>query len=138
MYKPTNIMPVETIASTCSEIQAFIEAHYNADNPNAVVERANGLESYMALSGKMLADAKYWYNDLLSSVFIEAIKEGNKAKMGTSTLNKYVDSICKDYQYVVDWTDRINRTCTHQLEFSRTIISKLKQEMYQSQRSTNS
>lgn len=131
MYKASNIMLPNDIHKTCSEIQSFIESHYNADNPNAVVERANMLESYMAISGKMLADAKYHYNETLHSIFIEAVKDGNKEKMQTSTLNKYIDSICRDYQYLVDWCDRTNRSCTHQLEFSRTIISKLKAEFQQ-------
>lgn len=126
-------MTLEQIADNCKEIQSFIEAHYTADNPTAVVDRANALESYMALSGKMLADAKYHYNDMLSSVFIQAVKDGNRERMSASTLNKYVDSLCKDYQYLVDWCDRVNRTCTHQLDFSRTMISKLKEEMRQMQ-----
>lgn len=129
MFQATNIMPEADIFKTCQEIQRYLEAHYNADNGNAVVERANNIESYMAISGKMLADAKWHYNKLLQSVFIEAIQQGNKERMSTSTLNKYIDSLCKDNQYLVDWCDRINRTCTHQLEFSRTVISKLKAEI---------
>lgn len=129
MFQATNIMPEVDIFNTCQEIQRYLEAHYNADNGNAVVERANNIESYMAISGKMLADAKWHYNNLLQSVFISAIQQGNKERMSTSTLNKYIDSLCKDNQYLVDWCDRINRTCTHQLEFSRTVISKLKAEI---------
>lgn len=119
MFRATNIFTPEQIQKNCEEIQPFIEAHYNADNPTAVVERANVLESYMALSGKLLADAKYNYNEILNSVFVEAVKQGNSSKMQTSTLNKYIDSLCRDYQYLVDWTDRINRTCTHEIEFAR-------------------
>ena len=83
----------------------------------------------MALSGKMVADAKYRYDEVLNSVFIKAVRDGNESRMQTSTLNKYIDSLCKDYAYLFTWSDRINRTCTHQLDFSRTMISKLKEEM---------
>lgn len=127
MYRATNIMPLETIQDTLIEIQLFFEQPYDADNGTAIVERSQKIESYMATSGKMVADAKYHYNAVFESGFIEAIKQNTK--VSASTLNKYLDSLCKDYQYLVDWSDRINRTCTHQLDFSRTILSKLKAEM---------
>lgn len=133
MYKPTNIMPLSEIATSCHELQTFLEAHYEADNPNAVVQRGNYLESYMAISGKMLADAKYHYNEMVNSHVIEAVRVGNEGKMGTSTINKYIEALCRDAAYYVDWCDRINRACTHQLDFQRTIISKLKEEIRQLQ-----
>lgn len=129
MFTPTNIAYTEQIFASCTEIQAFIEAHYEADNPSAVVDRANVLESYMALSGKMLADAKYRLNEVMHGTFIKSVQEAGRVNMSVSLTNKYIDSVCKDYQYLVDWCDRINRSCTHQLEFSRTIISKLKAEI---------
>lgn len=122
-------MQLHDIQDFCIEIQAFFETPYDADNGNAVVERAQKIEGYMATSSKMLADAKYHYNSVFESGFMEAIKDN--VKVSASTLNKYLDSLCKDYQYLVDWTERLNRTCSHQLDFSRTIISKLKAEMRQ-------
>lgn len=136
MYQAKNIMLGETIANECQRIQNYCEAEYNADVPDAVVERAGILEGYMAISGKMVADAKYQYNDILNSIFIQAVKDGLQQRMPTSTLNKYIDSICKDFQYLVDWTDRINRTCTHQLDLCRSLISKHKTE-YQANQYSN-
>lgn len=133
MYQVTNVATVEDLTRHCNEMQPFLEAHYTADNPQAVLDRANALESYMALSGKLLADAKYRYNEVLHGVFIQAVKDGNSTRMQTSTLNKYIESLCKDYKYLVDWLDRINSSCVHQLDFSRTVLSKLKEEMRQLQ-----
>lgn len=134
MYKPTNIAPPERIAEHLTEIQAFIEAHYEADNPQQVTERAVNLEAYMALSGKLLADAEYHYNELTGSTIMAALKDAMSAKLQTSTLNKYVEAQARDYKYLVTWCDRVNRSCTHQLDMMRTIISKLKSEMYHAQR----
>lgn len=134
MYQASNIATPEQISESCREMQPFIEAHYDADNPTAVVDRANILESYMALSGKMLADAKYRLSEVMNSVFVKSVKEAVNSGMSPSLTNKYIDSVCRDYQYLVDWCDRINRSCTHQLEFARTIISKLKAEMQMSGR----
>lgn len=134
MFQPQNISSPEQIATACKEIQDFIEARYNADNPNAVLDRANTLESYMAWSGKMLADAEHHYNKLVESSIMEALTKAMETKLSTSTLNKYVESIARDYKFLVTWCDRINRSCTHQLDFARTVISKIKAEMLQIQR----
>lgn len=120
---------MDVIQDTCIEVQTFLEQSYDADNGTAVVERAQKMEQYMAVTGKMLADAKYHFSDVFESGFMKAIKEN--IDIAPSTLNKYLDSLVKDYAYIVNWIDRLNRSCTHQLDFSRTIISKLKNEMKQ-------
>jgi hypothetical protein len=81
----------------------------------------------MAQTGKMLADAKWHYNNLLNSEIIKALKDQDK--MTASTLNNYIKGMCKDYQYLVDWIDRINATCTHQIDLMRSLISKHKEEL---------
>lgn len=129
MFKATNIAAPDKIFETCNEMQTYIEAHYNADNGAAVADRAASLEAYMALSGKLLADAKYHYNTAMNSDFIQAIK--NVSNLTASVQKKYVDSICKDYQYLVDWCSRINAACTHQLDMCRSTMSTLREEMKQ-------
>lgn len=133
MYKATNVMSSDDIAKFCQEIQTTLESTYDADNPAAVINRAQVVEGYMALSGKMVADAKYRYNEILNSVFIKAVKDASSINMSASTMNKFIDSTCKDDQYLVDWTERLNRACTHQLDLCRSLISKLKIEMQQLQ-----
>lgn len=128
IFSPTDIMPPDKIFALCNEIQGFIEAPYRSDIGNDVEERAVKLEAYMALSGKLLADAKYHVESLMLSTFKQAVKDAQAANFQTSTLNKYLDVLCKDYNYLVTWCDRINRACTHGVEFSRTLISKLKAE----------
>ena len=127
MYQATQIMTPEEIDKYCREIQPVIEAEYNADNPAAVMDRANTLEGYMALSGKMVADSNYRYREMMDSIFIESVRK--MSGMAPSILSKYLDNLCRDLRYLVDWTDRINRATVHELEFARTVISKLKEEM---------
>lgn len=128
MFTPTNIASAEDIFKYCTEVQTFLESHYEADNGDACVNRGIMAENYMALTGKLLADAKFHVESLLNSKFIEAVRIGNEKKMSASTMNKYIDSLTSEYSYLVNWCDRINRACTHTLEFQRTIISKLKAE----------
>lgn len=129
MFKATNIATEDQIFKSCEEIQSYIESHYEADNGHAVTDRAQTLEAYMALSGKMLADAKYRLNQAITSDFINAYK--NVSNMAPTVQKRYLDSICKDYQYLVDWCERINRTCTHQIDMCRSILSTLREEMKQ-------
>lgn len=121
------ITPPDQLQDYLIEIQAFIEKPYIADDINNIIERAGKLEMYMALSGKLLADAKWHYSNVFETGFIQAIK--TTSKYNASTTNLYLKSLCKDYQYLVDWSDRINASCTHQIDFSRTLISKIKAEM---------
>lgn len=127
MFKASNIATPESIYTSCNEIQSFIESHYEADNGAAVTCRAQQLEAYMALSGKMLADAKYHLNTAINSDFINAFRQ--VANMSPSVQKKYLDSICKDYQYLVDWCGRINAACVHQIDMCRSVLSTLRAEM---------
>ena len=127
MFKATNIYTTEHLNEAANEVQSFLEAEFNADVSAACVQRAEQLAGYMALTGKMLADAKYHYNQLLNSEIIKALKDQDK--MTASTLNNYIKGMCKDYQYLVDWIDRINATCTHQIDLMRSLISKHKEEL---------
>lgn len=134
MFKPTNIASPEEINSHLTEIQGYIEAHYEADNPQQVTDRAVNIEAYMALSGKLLADAEHHYHSIVNSAIMEALKQAIETKLSPSTLNKHVESAARDYKYLVTWCERVNKSCTHQLEMSRTMLSKLKAELYNSQR----
>ncbi len=128
MFTPSNIASPETIFKLCTDVQQFLESGYNADNGDECVTRGQMAEQYMATTGKMLADAKYHVDIVLSSKFLEAVREANKEKMQTSTLNKYLDSLTAEYNYLVTWLDRQNRALVHSIDFTRTIISKLKAE----------
>lgn len=126
-YKPQKLTDPSDIQDSLIEIQSFIEQAYLSDEIGSVIERATKLEGYMALSGKLLADSKWHYSNVFESGFIEAIKK--TSNQSTSTINLYLKSLCKDYQYLVDWADRVNASCTHQVDFSRSLISKLKEQM---------
>jgi len=126
-FTTKNITSLELIQDSLIEIQSYLEQPYDADNGAIIVEPAGILEGYIALSGKLLADAKWHYNEMFNSEFVKTIKDVSKYQ--ASTTNLYLKTLCKDHQYLVDWADRLNASCTHQLDFSRTLISKLKAEM---------
>jgi hypothetical protein len=130
MLQVPNLLSMELIRQGCDEIEAFLEAHFPADNPEACVSRAADLSVYMARSGKMLADAKYWQDEFINSAISSTIKEAlsQQKVWSTSIINKKIDALAKDYNYLVNRCDRANRSSTHQLDIMRTMISKHKAE----------
>lgn len=128
MFTATNIQTPDELFARITSIQAFLEAEFNSDIPAACVERAQELASLMAQTGKMLADAKWHYNQLVGNSILAALKMEAENRMSISTLNKYVESLTKDYSYLVNWIERSNRAITHQIELLRSLISKHKTE----------
>ena len=123
----------ESIKFELKAIQDFIELNIKEDEITAVQIRGNELNAYMARSGKILADAKYHRDERLKDSVFEHLKE--IINLSATTANKYVDSLCKDENYLVNWAERVNRTCTHQLDWCRSVLSKQKEELRQSQHS---
>jgi hypothetical protein len=129
MFKPTNIQTPDQIFASLNEIQAYLAEEFPADVPAEIMERAQKTSVYLAQSSKLLADAKYNFSELVGSAIMTALKEANLDRMGISTVNKYVESLAKDYKYLVDWAERSNAVATHQLDLFRSLISKLKTEI---------
>lgn len=119
---------IDELIKECEEIQSFLEMIMSDDSVE-VVGRGCDLASYMARTGKMLADAKKIYNGKKKEEIIEAISYISNCKLSGKVQNALVDSICQEEKYLVDWIDRLNATCTHQLDFCRSIISKNKEEL---------
>ena len=123
------ITPLEELVKETEAIQAFAEITIGEDI-NEAVQRGNDLIVYIARTGKMLADAKYHLNLKRMSEAMNVVERiMDKAKLSAGVQNAMIDSLCKDEQQLVDWIERLNRTCTHQMEWCRTLVSKAKEEM---------
>ncbi len=120
------ITSMSQITAELQDIQNFIEITMSED-PNEAVARGNDLSVYMARTGKLLADAKYHRDKKLRSEIVSQIKE--MVKLPPSVATKFTDTLVERESYLMNWADRSNRSCTHQLEWCRTIISKAKAEM---------
>ena len=120
------ITSMSQITVELQDIQNFIEETMS-DDPNEAVLRGNDLSVYMARTGKLLADAKFHRDKKLRSEIVSQIKE--MVKLPPSVATKFTDTLVERESYLMNWADRSNRSCTHQLEWCRTIISKAKAEM---------
>lgn len=119
----------EDIIQELTAIDSFLNITMSEDAEEAV-SRGNDLAAYISRTGKLLADAKYHLNEKKKSDVFEVLEKTAKQAGATATaINAIVNSLCKEEQYLVDWSDRCNRAATHQLDWCRTLISKAKAEM---------
>lgn len=122
-------MDIEGIRNEAQQIQEFLEITMS-DNPQEVIERGNDLQVYMARTGKLLADAKYMLNEQKRHETMNIIRDFIiDQKLSAKVQNALIDGLCKEEQYLVDWIDRLNAACTHQLDWCRSVNSKNKEEM---------
>lgn len=116
----------EQIVKELKIIQSVIDVEMNEDIQEAI-DRGNYCSAQLARTGKLLADAKIIRDRKLSSEVVINMKK--VIALPATTANKYVDALCFDENYLVNWCERVNRSCTHQLDWCRTLISKAKAEM---------
>lgn len=120
------IATIEEIVKELKIIQSEIEIELSEDIQQAI-DRGNYCSVQIARTGKLLADAKIHRDRKLNSSIIGQMKK--ISQLPATTANKFADSLCEDENYIVNWCERLNRACTHQLDWCRTLISKAKEEM---------
>ena len=120
-----HISSIEQLEKEAGEIQDYLEITCSED-PEECIARGNDLVVYMARSGKMLADAKYHKDQALANSIIRSL--GEQAGAPATVLNKLVDAACKRENLLVNKIERIHRTCIHQVDWLRTVVSKAKEE----------
>lgn len=126
------ITPKEQILTELQSIDSLLNMTMSEDAAEAV-QRGNDLAVYIARTGKLLADSKFWLNQSMNSEVIQALKETAKeARVTATAVNALINSICREERYLVDWCERCNRAATHQLSWCVTVISKAKAEMQMS------
>lgn len=124
-----NITPIESIAEELAAIDSYLNITMSEDVQEAV-QRGNDLAVYIARTGKLLADAKYHLNGKKKSEVFDTLREtASQAGATSKAVNAIIDSLCKEEQYLVDWADRVNKACVHNIDWCRTIVSKQKEEM---------
>ena len=83
----------EQILQELTDIDIFLNITMS-ENAEEAVLRGNDLAVYVARTGKLLADSKYWLNKARNSEVLETLRETAKnAKATAKAVNALVDSI---------------------------------------------
>lgn len=122
---PTNIQTPEQLFPLAEAIHQFLKDKVNLDDINTIEDRGHELAAYMANTGKMLSDAKYWRDEALSNSILKRLN----ISLPASALNELVKAECKNENYMVNWIEQIDKECKYQLEWLRSCLSKAKEEM---------
>lgn len=128
MYTPANVTPTEAIEQELQTYQDYLQEEFRSDLGADVVDRMDTIGGYMARSGKLKADAEWHYNKLVDSEIMKCLTDMLHEKLSTSTVNKLIEAKARDYKYLLTWAERLNRSCTHQLDCLRSVLSSLKAE----------
>lgn len=110
-------------------MQDYLEIDIS-ENPEEIVQRIKDLNVYMARSGKMLADAKKLLRERKNEEITQTIlKIAKENYLAAKAQNALVECIARHEHYLVDWADRINKTCVHQVEALRSLLSYEKEQL---------
>lgn len=120
------ITPLSDIQKEVNTIQDFLEIT-PSEEIREIEDRGNQLIVYLARTSKLLADAKYHKDEKLNSAFVKEIENINLFKSAMVS-KSYIDSLCKDENYLINHLERLNRAVTHAWEWSRSMLSKATQE----------
>lgn len=116
------------LTAECNIIQQLLEKPID-DDPNALTERGTLISTQIARTGKMLAEAKCLYNVVREIQLMERLGEFMDSRLSAKIQNAILDGLAYKEKYLVDYLDRLNSSCVHQLDFIRTLLSKAKAEM---------
>lgn len=128
-----NIQSSEQLFSLAEKIHEFLKMEVHTDDIEVAVSRGHELAAYMANTGKALADARYWKDKAVKDSILYQMRDSKVMNLPASVLNELIKADSKDFNYLVTWFERLDRECTHQLDWMRTIVSKGKEEMRLSQ-----
>jgi type III secretion system FlhB-like substrate exporter len=122
-------MTFDEIQREAATMQEYLETPI-PDDVNAIIERARHIAAYHARTGHMLATAKQLVRAKKASEIGETIvKLAKENYLAAKAQNALVECIASEEMFLVDWLDRLNSMCVHQIDLIRSIISKEKTEM---------
>lgn len=118
--------PLLPILKEIEDMQKFLEVT-TSDDPRELVQRLTDINVYMARSGKLLADAKAYQDQVTANVY--ARNTDFISRVPATVAIKFVSAQCVTANHLVNWLDRINRSLVHAGDNIRTQISFAKQDL---------
>ncbi len=112
-----------------NEIEAFLLITPSQE-PEEIKGRLAVVAVYNTRLGGLLPCAKKILRTQKASEICETILGIAKERfLSAKAQNALIDSICVDEQYIVDRIERLQRSCVHDIDAQRSILSYLKQEL---------
>lgn len=111
-------------------IQDYLEITCSSD-ANEMVSRISDISVYLARTSQLLADAKKEVSAVKRGEIVKQIVEPltRGIALSATAQKAIIDGIAIEEQYMVDWLERLNKTCTHQIDALRSMLSYEKEQL---------
>ena len=122
---------VSQLEAIMSELESVDRQKFDVQSIAQIVDFGKQCMGWMAFSNSQMALAKKEWNEAVAKAHltVQASLKANNVNMPASLQNDYVKRKCSEQEYAYDVAERCSRTCTHFLDFLRTVVSALKQEI---------
>lgn len=120
------IHSIEHILQRLEFIQTVLESPYSAEEGNILNQRMQDIAIYMAEAGKLKSDALYHAAKSIQTETVKVLKELIPEWSSATVQNNIVKGCAANEQRLVMLADRVNASCTHQLDVMRSQLSYLK------------
>lgn len=123
-----NITEIQAIQSELQTMDAYITAQQNV---SSLIDLGGKLASWIAFTGEQQSKAKRVWRKEVTRCYDNYVfsKMAFDMKVTPSMANKYAEGKSGEYEADYEMVERTHRSCVHILDFLRTCISALKQEM---------
>jgi len=96
---------------------------------NVLMERGTKLMEIYTRSGKIHTDYTYIYSVLLKKDIMNILNEAYGKYLAKEVQKLLANTYLAEEQYIMQWSERIQKASLHQMDMIRTFISKEKEEM---------
>ena len=117
------------LTETAEKMQTFLELKTDTDQEEAMIERMELLQVLIAKSGNCLADAKFLQDNAIQNACRQVLDDGEMYGQSTTFVNNFIKAAGKEFNYIVNWFDRINSAAAKQHQGLITILSYRKEQM---------
>lgn len=121
---------IDHLNSKCEKMFAYLkEPSPSMDQEDKVMERLMMLGKMVAESGEYKAVAQYHVDEIIHGEISKAIDRAMGDKVSASTINLYVKTAARHWNYLVMAFDRINSAAAKVMMSFQTMISFEKEKM---------
>ncbi len=121
-------MELEVLTKELNDIYKYCTENYNSDNGDILALRITGLNVRLARSASLLSWAQYYYDKAQGDEAEKLVKdqESTQIKISPTVFKQLINGRTVQEAKVLKFTERLNRTITHQIDGVRSQLSYLK------------
>jgi len=122
-------MKLEKLTDELNGMYQYCTTRYNSNDGNELIERITDLNIYLARSASMLSWAQFYYDKAQGEEAEKLVKdqEGTGIKISPTVFKQLINGRTINEAKILKFTERLNRTITHQIDGVRSQLSYLKQ-----------